>query len=326
MQTFWQEHFNFGGLMVPRFMAAPLDGITDSPLRRLIRLFSPQELLFTEMRHIASVANSRVPELFAYDPVEQPLAFQISANKTAWMEEAIEKIISHGFVMINLNMGCPARTVVNSGNGSALMADIPRFKLLVTELQKTIKGRVSFTIKIRAGFKEPNGLEICQIAQDLGVDGIIIHPRLQTGGFTAPLDYKMVAAIKKHVSLPLVFSGNINSFKRAKRVYEETGVDGFMIGRALWGCPWKMKEIQQEALEIPFSLSLAEALTLAQTHLTYNYELYGEKGTNKFKKQLPQYIKGVEGASQMRSELVRLQTYQAMQEALATLHQQARGS
>lgn len=303
--TFWEETFDFAGLQVPRMMAAPLDGITDSPLRQLIRHFSPDDLLFTEMRHIASVANSKHESLFAYEEVEQPLAYQISANTTRWLDEAVDKIVERGFVMLNLNMGCPARQVTKSGSGSALMNNIPLYKELIRALQKRLDGRIPLTIKIRAGFKETNGLEIAQIAEDLGIQGIIVHPRLQTGGFTAPLNYDMVAEIKKRTSLSVVFSGNINSFKRMKTVYDRTGSDGFMIGRALWGCPWKMHEILQEARGEKFTIALPDMLALALEHLKLNVKLYGLRGVQAFKKQLPQYIRGVVGAAQLRQRMVR---------------------
>ncbi len=326
--SFWHEKMNFGGLMVPRLMAAPLDGVTDSPLRELIRRFSSEELLFTEMRHIASVANSRVPTMFGYSAIEQPLAYQISANCTRWLDEAVEKIVEHKFVMLNLNMGCPARQVIGSGSGSALMDNIPLYKTIVKALQKALDGRIPLTIKIRAGFKDTNALEIAQIAEDLGVEGLIIHPRLQTGGFTAPLNYEVTAAIKKAVSIPLVFSGNLNSFKRLEKVYERTGVDGFMIGRALWGCPWKMHEISEAAAGRTFDMPVSDMLALALEHLKLNIAFYGPRGVHHFKKQLPQYIRGVAGAAQARARLVRYQNEHEMVAELEELlaHEKSAGT
>jgi len=316
MSSFWRSSLSFGSLSVPRIMAAPLDGITDSPLRQLIRRFSAQELLFTEMRHIACVANSRVPTLFAYDPVEQPLAYQVSANITRWIPEAVEEIIARKFVMLNLNMGCPAPQVIRSGSGSALMNNLPLATEIITAMQKAIAGRIPFTIKIRAGFKKTNAVEVARMAQDLGVDGLIIHPRLQTGGFTAPLDYETTAAVKRAVTMPVIFSGNINTYKRITKVHEMTGVDGFMIGRALWGCPWKMHEIAEEAEGRTFVVPTVEMMRVAQAHLALNVQLYGPHGVNPFKKQLPQYIRGIEGAAALRSHLLRIATAAEMAVAL----------
>lgn len=150
----------------------------------------------------------------------------------------------------------------------------------------------------------------------MGVEGLVIHPRLQTGGFTAPLDYEIVAAVKKAVTMPVIFSGNINNYGRMVKVHERTGVDGFMIGRALWGCPWKMHEIMEEAAGRTFTIPIAEMVRIARIHLDLNIALYGPRGVNPFKKQLPQYIRGVDGASQLRSHLVRLQTAEEMAAAL----------
>jgi len=319
MSSFWQEKISFGSLSVPRVMAAPLDGITDSPLRQLIREFSKEELLYTEMRHVACVANSRVPTLFAYEAQEHPLAYQISANITRWIPQAVDEIVERGFVMLNLNMGCPAPQVIRSGSGSALMNNIPLYKEIVTEIQRALRGRIPFTIKIRAGFKKNCAVEIAKIAQDMGVEGLIIHPRLQTGGFTAPLDYETTAAVKKAVTMPVIFSGNINNYKRMVKVQEQTGVDGFMIGRALWGAPWKMHEIMEEAAGRTFSVSTADMLRLARKHLDLNIILYGPRGVNPFKKQLPQYIRSVDGAATIRAQLVRLQTAEEMGLALDNL-------
>lgn len=319
MKQFLETPIRFGSLEVPRVMAAPLDGITDSPLRQLIRRFSPTELLFTEMRHIACVANSKLPTLFAYDPCEQPLAYQISANTTRWLDEAVEAIVQHKFVMLNLNMGCPAPQVIRSGSGSALMNNLALAKTIITALQKALNGRIPLTVKIRAGFKKTSAIEVGKMAQDLGVAGIIIHPRLQSGGFTAPLDYDVTAALKRELSIPLVFSGNVNNYARMLKVHERTGVDGFMIGRALWGAPWKIHEIMAEARQESFSITTAEMIFLAREHLRLNIALYGEKGVNPFKKQLPQYIRNVEGASALRSVLVRLQTAAEMEDQLTLL-------
>lgn len=318
-KTFWEESISFGSLTVPRVMAAPLDGVTDSPLRRLIRRFSPTELLFTEMRHVAAVANAPHPSTLGFNEIEQPLAYQVSANRLDWIEKAVEKIVERNFVMLNLNMGCPARQVISSGSGSALMANTAQTELLIKAFMYHLRDRIPFTVKIRAGFKEINAVEVGQHLEQLGVTGLIIHPRLQTGGFTSPLEYETVATLKKKVGIPLVFSGNITSYARMKKVYELTGCDGFMIGRALWGAPWKMHEILAQARGEEWSIPLIDVLALAREHLAYNIETYGPAGAHHFKKQLPQYIRSVPGAAQLRAQLVRLDSYATLDAELAAI-------
>ncbi len=317
--SFWQEKITLGGHVVPRFMTAPLDGITDSPMRQVIRDFSPDLLMFAEMRHVDTVANEASGKSLRYVPCEQPLVFQFSANRTPFIGKAVERVIEAGFKSINLNSACPAPAVVRSGSGSALMGDLPRLRIIIEELQRCIAGRVPLSIKIRAGFKEKNALEVAQIAQDLGCEAVIIHPRTQPERFAARLDYELVAAIKKTITIPVVFSGNITKFEVAQRVYDLTGCDGFMVGRALWGTPWRLKEITEAAAGRSYTPDLATTFRCIIKHLDLSSEFYGQHGYAHFKKQLAQYIKSFPNATQWRSTLLRTQSEEEMRIQLATL-------
>ncbi|MFC1854274.1 tRNA dihydrouridine synthase [Candidatus Dependentiae bacterium] len=322
IDNFWTQKINIGKLSIPRFMSAPMDGITDSPFRRLIRKYSPEELVFGEMCHVATAAHNKKSSLLKFDKIEHPICFQFSNNRPLFIEEAVNRVIDLGFDMIDMNSGCPARQVIKSGSGSALMANIPMLIKLLKRTREVIDGRVPFSIKIRAGFKEKNALDVALAAQDTGIDMITIHPRLQTGGFTSTLDIDLVAQIKKKISVPLVFSGNINSFARAKKMYDFTGVDGFMIGRALWGAPWKILEIHTEMLGEKFEVGHRQAVQCAIEHLKLNIEHYGEAGVQKIKQQLPQYIRGVKNAAKMRNTLVRINDREEMLHTLEHLSEE----
>jgi tRNA-dihydrouridine synthase B len=321
-QLFWQEKFRIGSLEIPRFMAAPLDGITDSPLRQLIREFSPDVLLMTEMRHVSCAANEKDNRTVTYNQIEHPLAYQFSANRLDFLDAAVEKIIQHGFVMINLNSGCPAPIVTRSGSGSALMANLPQLELLIKAFVKAINGRIPFTLKIRAGYKHKNAVEVAVMAEANGVECIMIHPRTQPEGFTSRLDYELARQVKEAVKVPVVFSGNINKFENAKKVHELTGVDSFMIGRALWGAPWKIREITDAAQGIPFSIDTATALHYALKHLELNLHCFGPRGFIPFKKQLPQYIRSIQDAADWRCKLLRSQTQDEMRALMSVIIEQ----
>ncbi len=320
--SFWQENFKIGSLSIPRFMAAPLDGITDSPLRQLIREFSPHELLMTEMRHISCVANEKDQRSLQFNPIEQPLAFQFSANRHEFLEKAVEMVIQRGFVMINLNCGCPAPVVTKSGSGSALMANLPLMEDLIKHFIKAINGRVPFTIKIRAGYKIKNAVEVAIMAEANGVECIMIHPRTQPEGFTSRLDFDLVRQVKQAVKVPVVFSGNLNNFMAVQRTYELTGVDSFMIGRALWGAPWKMREITDAAQGQKFTIDTATAVQYALKHLNLNMHSFGPRGFIPFKKQLPQYIRSIVNATEWRSKLLRSQSEDEMRGMLDVIRQE----
>jgi len=316
--SYWNQTFNIGPHIIPRFIGAPLDGITDSPFRRLVRTFSPEALLYTEMRHVGSIAaDTHGTRTVRFMQTERPLTYQIAANGPAYIDAAIERILNTGVDIVDLNVGCPARNVIGSGSGSALMADIPRFKEILTTLRTRLA--IPFTIKIRAGFKECNAVHIAQIAQDHGVDAIAIHPRLQTQKFEGRPDYAVAAAVKKAVSVPVLLSGNIVNATTAKMAYEITGVDGFLIGRALWGRSWKLKELTAHMQGTPYTISRKEILACALTHFQYMIDYYGPQGLFAFRKHVPFYVAGMASASDIRGKLISLTAPQAVEELLHTL-------
>ncbi len=286
-------------------MGGPLDGITDSPFRKLVRDFSKEELLYTEMRHVRSVVTPKGGAL-ALDlaQFERPLNFQVSANSVEFIEQACEKILQTGVDAIDLNVGCPASNVVSSCSGSALMANPIMLEKILKEFRRVIPNHVLFTIKIRAGFKEVNAVDIAKLAQDCGVDALAIHPRLKTQMFTGQPNYQVAADVKKALSIPVLFSGNVVNFKTAKMTYELTGVDGFLIGRGMWAKPWKLEEMQQHALGNEYIVDSQMILKVALRHLSLMIEQYGIHGLFRFRKHLPFYIKGHPSASVLRQRLV----------------------
>ncbi len=302
--SYWQEKVKIGSLEFPRFFGGPLDGITDSPFRKLVRRYSKDELLYGEMRHVACVANDkgRVKAL-QFDQNERPLNYQVSANKLEFIELACNKILEAQVDCVDLNIGCPAKNVIKSGSGSALMADIPRLTIILQTFRKLLP--IPFTVKIRAGFKQKNAVDIARLIQDCGADALAIHPRLQTQLFTGTPDYELAGLVKKAVSLPVFLSGGIVNWATAKQAYETTGVDGFLIGRGMWSKPWKLFELQEHAAGRPFKITEEEVLSCALAHLDEMVAYYGPQGIHAFRKHLPFYIKGKQSASELRSVLVR---------------------
>jgi len=302
--NFWQEKITIGNLSFPRFMAAPLDGVTDSPLRQLIREFSPEALLFSEMRHVACVANEKDQKSVLHKQFEKPLAFQVTANTLDFIDVAVEKILAQKFDMINLNAGCPSRVVIRSGSGSALMGDRLRLESILKRIYQLVAGKIPFTLKMRAGFKIRNAIEVAKMAQDCGVSMIIIHPRTQPEMSVAPLDFDLAKQVKESIQIPLVFSGELKTFADCKATYEKTGVDGFMIGRALWGVPWKIREIMEVSQGGSFFISRVASIECAIRHCNLVLEHYGPRGFASFKKQIPYYVWGLDNAAEIRKKLV----------------------
>lgn len=318
--SYWQEKITIGNKSYSRFIGGPLDGITDSPFRQLVREFSPDDLMYTEMRHVACIANDRGGKrALKFLQSERPLNYQVAANKVEYIQPACEKIVAAGVDMVDLNVGCPARNVIGSGSGSALMADLPRLIEIVKTFKKVLPATIPFTVKIRAGFKEVNALEVAKALEDHGADALAIHPRLQTQRFEGRPDYALVAQVKKALTIPVIVSGGIINFKMAKMVYEQTGVDGYLIGRGIWSKPWKLHELALHATNQEFTVTKALMLTCALKHLDLMLDYYGARGLYNFRKHVPFYLRGMMGASQLRNELVTADDPRVVKERLQSL-------
>jgi tRNA-dihydrouridine synthase B len=302
--NYWKEKIKIKNLLVPRFMSAPLDGITDSPFRKLVRLFSKDALLYSEMRHVRSVVTPKGGALaLKFDQIERPLNFQVAANSPEFVIAACERIRNSGVDSIDLNLGCPAKNVISSCSGSALMANPQKLEEILQTFRSALPD-LPFTVKIRAGFKVENAVEIAQLAEACGVDALAIHPRLQTQKFTGRPDYTVAAKVKQALSIPVFFSGDVVNFKTAKITYEQTGVDGYLVGRGMWAKPWKLLEMERHSQGEEFELTNEMILNVALNQLDYMLEHYGPHGLYCFRKHLPFYIKGQAQASKLRSNLM----------------------
>jgi len=314
--NYWKEKVKIGSREYPRFIGGPLDGYTDSPFRRLVRDFSQENLLYTQMRHVSTIAHpSAVVRELAFVACERPLQFQVTTNTVQGIAEAVERIVATGVDGIDLNIACPAKNVVKSKSGSAVMADMK----LLEQILQTLRAAspIPVSVKMRAGFKEKNAYDIARLVQDCGIDALAIHPRLQTQKFSGALDYGLVRTIKSSITIPVLYSGGVHTFVDAQLVYEQTGVDGFLIGRAMCGAPWKLAELGAHALGDRYEITPAQRAQSAVKHLSFLCEYYGSHGLYQFRKHIPFYIAGLDGASVARKKLLVLQS---IDEVVGTLN------
>lgn len=312
------EKVSIRGKQYSRFIGGPLDGYTDLPFRQLVRQFSPDNLLYTQMRHVASITCARAMHSeLDFTPGERPLNFQVTANSLRFVKTAVERIVERGVDSVDLNIACPAKNIVKGRSGSAVMADLA----LLEQLLKLMRDLVpcALTVKMRAGFKTKNALDVVRLIKECGVDALAIHPRLQTQLFSGELDYGLVREIKELVSIPVLYSGGITTFADAQRVYELTGVDGFLIGRALCGHPWKLAELAAHAEGNPYEISLPQTINTMIAHLDLMLGYYGTQGLYNFRKHIPFYIAGFEGASALRQQLVAAESVEEVKAGLSTL-------
>ena len=221
-----------------RFLLAPMAGISNMAFR-LVAKERGAGLVCTEMVSADGVVrgNSRTLDLTAASPAERPIAIQLFGHDGDVMACAAQKVEA-SVDIIDLNFGCPARKVVRSGSGAALLRNPRLVGDIVSKVVKSVS--CPTTAKIRSGWdeKSKNAREIAQIIENSGAAAITIHPRTRSQGFSGLSDWSVIADVKNAVSIPVIGNGDVNSPEDAKAMLDLTGCDGVMIGRGALGNPW----------------------------------------------------------------------------------------
>lgn len=293
-------------LLASRVSLAPMAGITDYILRSLVRTYSPNCLLTTEM--ISSEALTQVKDvaITARNDNHSPISYQLSGHKPKMMADCAEYLQKYAD-MIDINMGCPVNKVVKGTDGAALM----RNPDLASEIVKTIKSQIKIplSVKFRLGYTadEMNYVEFGQKMQEAGADFITIHARTRSQMYSGKADWKKISVLKRNVDIPVFANGDINSPEIAEKCLIESEADGVAIGRGILGDPSLIYRIEKyinkgELIKPP---SLEEKIETAKEHLLKEIEFRGEEVGVKFtRKFYPYYINGFKGASKYRGELV----------------------
>lgn len=303
------------------FALAPMAGVTDLPYRLLCKE-QGAGLMCTEMVSAKGLyyGNRKSEPLMATDPKEQPAALQIFGSDPDIMGEMAAKVDNGKFQFIDINMGCPVPKIVNNGDGSALMKQPELAGKVIKAVASSVK--VPVTVKIRKGFDDDhvNAVEIAQIAEENGAKAIAVHGRTRKQYYSGKADWSIIRRVKNAVSIPVIGNGDITCPEDALHMYEETGCDGFMIGRRAKGNPWIFKEMIHyfetgENLPRP---SLEEVVAMMLRHGRMMIDFKGEYiGVREMRKHVSWYTFGFPGAAKLRDKVNHTETYQDLEQLLS---------
>jgi tRNA-dihydrouridine synthase B len=308
-----------GKHMVPpkTLVLAPMAGITDPPYRLLARE-KGADLAYTEMvsaKGLLVKGNKGSDRLLEVYPHEGPLMGQLYGSDPGVLAEAASLVQELGFAGVDINAGCPVRTVVRKGGGAALLRDPKALRAILTHVRDAL--HIPLGIKIRSGWDEDsvNCLRIVEMAEDCGVDLVAIHPRPRSQKFGGEADWGLIRQVKERTSLTVIGNGDVRSPQDAKRMIQETGCDGVMIGRGSCGNPWIFEQARgliREGRAIP-PPSWEERRRCINRHLDMLLQRNGiSLGIILFVKHLGWYVKGLPAAAEFRGRINTVRTKEGL--------------
>jgi len=293
---------------------APLAGITNLPLRLLAKE-AGCGLVCSEMISANGLVHrsEKTHRLMDSTPEEKPLSVQIFGSDPGIMAEAARMVADAGADIVDINFGCSVRKVLKTGSGAALMRNPGLAREVLQAVRKAVD--IPVTIKIRSGW-EPSGsqaLEIAAVAEACGIDAVAVHPRTASQGFRGSADWAIIAAVKKQSGIPVIGNGDIQTPEDARSMFDRTGCDAVMVGRAAIGNPWIFDGIRtvledgaayaQPGLEQRF-----EGM-LRYLHASVDY--FGEKhACYMMRSRLGWFVKGLRNATRFRESIKKISTEQ----------------
>ncbi len=302
-------------------MLAPMAGVSDAPFRELCVAHGASVAVGEMLSCNVEQWNSRKNrDRLRRSHTGGPEIVQIAGSDPALMAEAARRNVAMGADVIDINMGCPAKKVLQRAAGSALLKDPDLVKRILDSVVAAVS--VPVTLKIRTGWSpdQRNGLDIARIAEDAGIAMLTVHGRTRQCRFRGNAEYDTIASIKQGISIPVIANGDITTATMARKVLEHTNADGLMIGRGAQGRPWIFSAIRHY-LQTGQHLSEPDSETAAQILLDHVQRLHAfydpQKALVFARKHMSWYQSFLPGGHDLKTQFNRLES---MAEQIDTLH------
>ena len=299
---------------------APMAGVTNLPFRIICKEVGNPGLVCTEMASSRGMFHNdeKTKRLFNTKGEKRPISFQIFGSDEESMEYAVKYMNSFADI-IDINMGCPAPKVVKNGDGSRLLQNLEKAKSIIETVVQASK--VPVTLKIRKGWDKDHvvAVDIAKIAEEAGISAITVHGRTRTEYFGGNVDLDIIKKVKENVKIPVIGNGDIVDEESATKMFQETGVDGIMIGRGAFGNPWIFRNIKYY-LETGNKLlppTKEEKLKVIEKHIELAVEEKGEDvAIKELRKHIAWYTKNLKNSSDFRNSINKIENKKELLERL----------
>lgn len=297
-----------------RVLQSPLSGVTDLVFRRLVRRYAPQSMMYTEMVSAAELHHvRRLPKVMEVDPDERPISIQLFDRRPEFLAEAAKKAVDQGADTIDINMGCPVNKITKNGGGSSLLRAPDTAALIIETVSAAVS--VPVTAKTRIGWSDDdiNAVDFARRLEAAGAQMLTLHGRTRSQGYSGTADWSWIAKVKQSLSIPVIANGDIFSVDAAINCLEQTQTDGVMCSRGTLGYPFLVGEIDHflKTGQRRHPPTIVERLRCAQEHLVMLADYKGKSGIRQARKHMAWYVKGFDGAAELREKLCQIESVDA---------------